>query len=93
MRSGRLLACSAIEQTTEEDMSALEGGGGLCRLQPPRDAGGAIAARAEGRRSTTGRRERRAQRWRRGSDAGEGVPVLGKGARETVRIILVQVEA
>jgi hypothetical protein len=40
-------------------MSVLEGGG-LYRLQPLRDGGGIVAARAEGRQSTTGRQERRA---------------------------------
>jgi hypothetical protein len=71
MRSGRLLACSTTEQTTEEDGSAL---GGFCRLQPPRDGGGTVASRAEGCQSTTGRRERRARRWRRVGGAGEGRP-------------------
>jgi hypothetical protein len=46
--------------------TALEGGG-LYRLQPPRDGGGAADARVEGCRSTTGR-----QRWRRCGGAGEG---------------------
>jgi hypothetical protein len=72
MRSGRLLTCSAIEQTTEEDISALEGG--LCRLHPSRDAGGAIAARGEGR--TAGEEgatmEKGRRHKRRGGGAGEG---------------------
>jgi hypothetical protein len=45
-------------------------GGGLYRLQPPRDGGSAADARAEGHGSTIGRQERRAlekvgRRWRR----------------------------
>jgi hypothetical protein len=49
--------------------TALEGGG-LYRLQPPRDGGSAADARAEGHGSTIGRQERRAlekvgRRWRR----------------------------
>ena len=38
--------------------TALEGG--LYRLQPPRDGGGAADARVEGHRSTAGRQKRRA---------------------------------
>jgi hypothetical protein len=62
-RSGRLLACSAAEQTTE-DRSMLKGA--LCKLQLPRDGGGAAAARAEGRQSTTGWQERRATTMEKG---------------------------
>jgi hypothetical protein len=64
-----------------------------CVHGPPRDGGGTVAARAEGRQSTTGEQESRARRWRRGDDAGEGVAALGKGADETVCTVLVQVEA
>jgi hypothetical protein len=63
-RSGRLLACSAAEHTIEEDGSTLEGG--LCRLQSPRDGGGASATRAEGRQSTTGRQVRRVAAMEKG---------------------------
>jgi hypothetical protein len=78
MRSGRLLACSAIEQTTE-DISALEGGGGLCRLQTSRDAEGAVAAQGEGRRSTT-------DGGRGGRGDGEGAATQEKGWRHWGRV-------
>jgi hypothetical protein len=60
--------------------------GGLCRLQPPRDGGGATDAQAEGRRSTAGRR-----RWRRGGGDGEGRTRERDSALRNACTVLVQV--
>jgi hypothetical protein len=54
-------------------------GGGLYRLQPPRDGGGAADARVEGRQSTAAAGEE-------GGGDGEGVMALGKGARASVTV-------
>jgi hypothetical protein len=57
--------------------TALEGG--LYRLQPPRDGGGAADARVEGRQSTAAAGEE-------GGSDGEGATALGKGARASVTV-------
>jgi hypothetical protein len=50
--------------------------GGLYRLQPSCDGGGAVDARAEGHRSTTG-----------DDDDGEGAAALEKGARASATVL------